>query len=68
MPPVMFGILQAPFTRLAYILFPTPVANGIIAGSFAFCKWVFTSLRLVLIIVLQMSFTTVCITRESGQF
>lgn len=36
MPPVMFGILQAPFTRLAYILFPTPVANGIIAGSFAF--------------------------------
>ncbi|KAG1815245.1 uncharacterized protein BJ212DRAFT_266635 [Suillus subaureus] len=36
MPPVMFGILQAPFTRLAYILFPTPVANGIIAGSFTF--------------------------------
>lgn len=38
MPPLLFGILQAPFTRLAYILFPTPVANGIISGSFAFCK------------------------------
>ncbi|PFH46342.1 hypothetical protein AMATHDRAFT_70119 [Amanita thiersii Skay4041] len=36
MPPVLFAILQAPFTRLAHILFPTAVANGIIAGSFTF--------------------------------
>ncbi|KAI5996501.1 hypothetical protein F5J12DRAFT_854000, partial [Pisolithus orientalis] len=36
MPPVLFAVLQAPFTRLAYILFPTAVANGIISGSFTF--------------------------------
>lgn len=36
MPPILFAILQAPFTRLAYILFPIPVANGIISGSFTF--------------------------------
>ncbi|KAF8345367.1 oxidoreductase [Amanita rubescens] len=36
MPPLLFGALQAPFTWLAHVLFPTAVANGIIAGSFAF--------------------------------
>ncbi|KAG6333019.1 hypothetical protein ID866_6072 [Astraeus odoratus] len=36
MPPVLFATLQAPFTRLAYILFPTSVANGIISGAFTF--------------------------------
>ncbi|KAJ7637159.1 oxidoreductase [Roridomyces roridus] len=36
MPPVLFFVLQAPFTRLAHILFPTAVANGIISGAFAF--------------------------------
>ncbi|KAF9226331.1 Inositolphosphorylceramide-B hydroxylase [Gyrodon lividus] len=36
MPPILFAILQAPFTRLAYILFPTAIANGIISGSFMF--------------------------------
>ncbi|KAJ7512072.1 oxidoreductase [Mycena galericulata] len=36
MPPVLFIILQAPFTRLAHIVFPTAIANGIIAGAFAF--------------------------------
>ncbi|KAG8966717.1 fatty acid alpha-hydroxylase, partial [Tulasnella sp. 427] len=36
MPPVLFFTLSFPFTRLAYILFPTAMANGIIAGSFAF--------------------------------
>jgi len=36
MPPMLFGALQAPFTWLAHILFPTAVANGIIAGSFFF--------------------------------
>lgn len=39
MPPMLFGALQAPFTRLGYILFPTAVANGIISGSFAFCGY-----------------------------
>ncbi|KAJ7484762.1 oxidoreductase [Mycena latifolia] len=36
MPPVLFISLQAPFTRLAHVLFPTAVANGIISGAFAF--------------------------------
>ncbi|EIN08846.1 oxidoreductase [Punctularia strigosozonata HHB-11173 SS5] len=36
MPPTLFAILQAPFTRLAHILFPPAMANGIIAGSFTF--------------------------------
>jgi len=38
MPPALFFSLQAPFTRLAYIIFPTAVANGIISGAFAFCE------------------------------
>jgi hypothetical protein len=41
MPPALFGALQLPFTRLAYVLFPTPVANGIIAGAFTFCTFCF---------------------------
>ncbi|KAG9047846.1 fatty acid alpha-hydroxylase [Tulasnella sp. UAMH 9824] len=36
MPPVLFFTLSWPFTRLAYILFPTAMANGVISGSFAF--------------------------------
>jgi len=36
MPPTLFGALQFPFTRLAYALFPPWMANGIIAGAFAF--------------------------------
>lgn len=36
MPPVLFSILQYPFTSLAHKLFPTPMANGVIAGSFTF--------------------------------
>jgi ribosome biogenesis protein Tsr3 len=38
MPPALFFILQLPFTRLAYIIFPIAVANGVISGAFAFCK------------------------------
>ena len=38
MPPVLFTVLSFPFTRLAYVLFPTAMANGIISGAFAFCK------------------------------
>ena len=38
MPPLLFGALQLPFTRLGYILFPTPIANGIISGAFTFCE------------------------------
>ncbi|TFK49432.1 Inositolphosphorylceramide-B hydroxylase [Heliocybe sulcata] len=36
MPPVLFSALSFPFTRLAYLLFPTAMANGVIAGSFMF--------------------------------
>ncbi|KXN89147.1 Ceramide very long chain fatty acid hydroxylase SCS7 [Leucoagaricus sp. SymC.cos] len=36
MPPLLFFVLQLPFTQLAYVLFPVAVANGIIAGSFTF--------------------------------
>jgi 4-hydroxysphinganine ceramide fatty acyl 2-hydroxylase len=36
MPPILFTTLQFPFTQLAYKLFPTPVANGIISGAFLF--------------------------------
>ncbi|KAJ7207091.1 oxidoreductase [Mycena pura] len=36
MPPVLFITLQAPFTWLAHKIFPTAIANGIIAGAFAF--------------------------------
>ncbi|ORX34789.1 hypothetical protein BD324DRAFT_653047 [Kockovaella imperatae] len=36
MPPTLFLALETPFTRLAHIIFPAPVANGIIAGSFTF--------------------------------
>ncbi|EGN92522.1 hypothetical protein SERLA73DRAFT_147106 [Serpula lacrymans var. lacrymans S7.3] len=36
MPPAMFFMLQMPFTRLAHLLFPPAIANGVIAGAFAF--------------------------------
>ncbi|KAL5514214.1 hypothetical protein ACEPAG_2302 [Sanghuangporus baumii] len=36
MPPILFSALSFPFTRLAYFLFPVPIANGIIAGAFYF--------------------------------
>ncbi|KAG8681508.1 fatty acid alpha-hydroxylase, partial [Ceratobasidium sp. 395] len=36
MPPILFASLSFPFTRLAYLLFPVAVANGIISGAFAF--------------------------------
>ena len=39
MPPILFTALQAPFTRLAYAVFPTAVANGVISGAFAFCRY-----------------------------
>ncbi|WVQ62658.1 uncharacterized protein L199_000805 [Kwoniella botswanensis] len=35
MPPLLFFVLQTPFTRLAHLLFPKAIANGIISGSFA---------------------------------
>lgn len=38
MPPPLFAMLEWPMTRLAYKLFPLPVANGIISGAFVFCK------------------------------
>ncbi|THV07108.1 fatty acid-2 hydroxylase [Dendrothele bispora CBS 962.96] len=36
MPPTLFAALEWPFTRLAYMLFPVAIANGIISGAFAF--------------------------------
>jgi 4-hydroxysphinganine ceramide fatty acyl 2-hydroxylase len=36
MPPLLFFVLQAPFTKLGHTVFPTAVANGIISGAFAF--------------------------------
>ncbi|KAH6909640.1 oxidoreductase [Coprinopsis sp. MPI-PUGE-AT-0042] len=36
MPPLLFFVLQAPFTKLAHTIFPTAIANGIISGAFAF--------------------------------
>ena len=38
MPPIMFSALSYPMTRLAHVLFPTAMANGVIAGSFVFCE------------------------------
>jgi 4-hydroxysphinganine ceramide fatty acyl 2-hydroxylase len=38
MPPILFSALSYPFTRLAYLLFPVAVANGVISGAFGFCK------------------------------
>ena len=39
MPPLLFAALSIPFTRLAYALFPTAMANGVIAGSYTFCAY-----------------------------
>ncbi|KAI5453627.1 fatty acid alpha-hydroxylase [Naganishia albida] len=36
MPPLLFLVLSYPFTQLAHALFPTAIANGIIAGSYTF--------------------------------
>ncbi|KAG8919072.1 fatty acid alpha-hydroxylase [Tulasnella sp. 419] len=36
MPPALFFMLSFPFTRLAYVLFGIPAANGVISGAFAF--------------------------------
>ncbi|KAF5362776.1 hypothetical protein D9757_011006 [Collybiopsis confluens] len=36
MPPPLFAMLEWPMTRLAYKLFPLPIANGIISGAFTF--------------------------------
>ncbi|CAL1708864.1 unnamed protein product [Somion occarium] len=36
MPPLLFTTLSYPFTQLAHAIFPTAVANGTIAGAFAF--------------------------------
>jgi 4-hydroxysphinganine ceramide fatty acyl 2-hydroxylase len=36
MPPPLFAMLEWPMTRLAYKLFPLPMANGIISGAFTF--------------------------------
>jgi 4-hydroxysphinganine ceramide fatty acyl 2-hydroxylase len=44
MPPILFGALSYPFTRLGYFLFPTSWANCIIAGSFTYCERPFNPL------------------------
>lgn len=37
MPPLLFSVLSYPMTRLAHVLFPTAMANAVIAGAFVFC-------------------------------
>lgn len=34
MPPLLFFVLETPFTKLAHVLFPKAIANGIISGAF----------------------------------
>ena len=36
MPPTLFFALETPFTNIAHLILPAPVANGIIAGAFTF--------------------------------
>jgi len=36
MPPLLFFVLETPFTKLAHLIFPKAIANGIIAGAFLF--------------------------------
>ncbi|KAK4683721.1 4-hydroxysphinganine ceramide fatty acyl 2-hydroxylase, partial [Tremellales sp. Uapishka_1] len=36
MPPTLFFVLETPFTKLAHLVFPKAIANGIISGAFAF--------------------------------
>ena len=38
MPPLLFVVLSTPMTKLAHMIFPTAMANGVIAGSFTFCE------------------------------
>ena len=38
MPPALFTFLSYPMTRLAHLLFPTAMANAVIAGAFVFCE------------------------------
>ena len=67
MPPPLFIILQFPFTQLAYVLFPVAVANGIISGSFTFCKsspLLSKSCAVNLLIFMQILSTTACIMRK----
>ena len=35
MPPILFAALSFPFLKLAHTLFPTNIANGVIAGSYS---------------------------------
>jgi len=35
MPPTLFIILETPFTKLAHVVLPKAVANGVIAGAFS---------------------------------
>lgn len=41
MPPALFAALSFPFTRLAHVVFPAAMANGVIAGAYVFCKFTF---------------------------
>jgi 4-hydroxysphinganine ceramide fatty acyl 2-hydroxylase len=54
MPPPLFFFLSFPMTRLAYLIFPVPIANAIIAGAFTFCEH--TSFRYSLILILGRRF------------
>ena len=53
MPPTLFAALSIPFTRLAYMLFPTGYANGIISGAYTFCESVTLCLHVYSLLTLS---------------
>ena len=67
MPPALFTFLSYPMTRLAHLLFPTAMANAVIAGSYVFCMFcpISPNFQLLTHMHSQTSYTIVCITRES---
>jgi len=46
MPPILFGVLSYPFTRLGHFLFPASWANCIIAGAFTYCGYLLNTVLL----------------------
>lgn len=65
MPPPLFFILQLPFTQLAYAIFPVAIANGIISGSFTFCKYSLSScIRCNLLRLTKIFFMIACTMRK----
>lgn len=68
MPPVLFVVLSTPMTKLAHLIFPTAVANGVISGAFTFCMCPYFVCCAFppLTAPPQMLFTMLCIMRKSA--